>query len=116
MDCINEVVNVVYAESRGEGATAMRAVALVILNRAKEEGVRPCIIVNRPNQFAKAKSIVDWKSWELAKLIARNPGPDITHGATFFHARSVKPYWIRKMRITYQFGSHIFYKNPSSAS
>ena len=45
MDCISEVASVVYAESRGEGEQGIRAVIHVIMNRSKEQGVKPCVIV-----------------------------------------------------------------------
>lgn len=108
MDC---VANTVYYEARGEGEQGMRAVAHVIFNRAKKEGVSPCIIVYRPNQFkSKGGSIKDKKAWTLAKSISINPGWDFTKGATFFHNRSVKPGWSYKLRVTYSAGGHIFYR------
>lgn len=108
MDCVAETV---YYEARGESEQGMRAIAHVIFNRAEKEGVSPCIIVRRPNQFAKPKKkITDWKSWKLAKLISENPGKDFTKGATYFHNYSVKPSWSYKFRVTYRLGGHIFYK------
>jgi N-acetylmuramoyl-L-alanine amidase len=106
MDCVADTV---YYESRGEGEVGMRAVAHVIYNRAKEEGVNPCIIVRRPKQFARGPSKPGDPLWQLARRIAINPGKDITHGATYFHNRSVRPYWIKSLRVTFTWGGHIFY-------
>jgi N-acetylmuramoyl-L-alanine amidase len=107
MDCVADTI---YYEARGEGEQGMRAIAHVIINRANEEGVSPCIIVRRPNQFAKKTKITDWKTWKIAQRIASNPGWDFTKGATYFHNYSVKPRWSYKLKITYKFGGHVFYK------
>lgn len=107
MDC---VANTVYYESRGEGVDGMRAVAHVILNRSKEQGVNPCIIVRQPKQFANGPSRPKDKLWQLAKRISINPGSDLTRGATYFHNRTVRPYWIRSLVVTLQLGGHIFYR------
>lgn len=109
MDCVADTV---YYEARGEGETGMRAVAHVIYNRAKEAGVSPCIIVRKPNQFATGRSKPSSKQWQLAKRISLNPGWDLTRGATYFHNRSVRPYWIRKLQVSFTFGGHIFYRKP----
>jgi spore germination cell wall hydrolase CwlJ-like protein len=109
MDCVADTV---YYEARGEGEIGMRAVAHVIYNRANKEGVSPCIIVKRRGQFAKGPSRPQDKLWRIAKQISINPGWDLTRGATFFHNRSVRPYWIRSLKITFSFGGHIFYRKP----
>jgi N-acetylmuramoyl-L-alanine amidase len=110
MDCVNEVASVVYAEARGEGEVGMRAVAHVIYNRSKEKGVSPCIVVRQPKQFAKASPRPKDEMWQIAKRIALDPGFDITKGATYFHNKTVKPYWIRSLRVTFSWGGHIFYR------
>lgn len=107
MDCVADTV---YYEARGEGEEGMRAVAHVIYNRAEKEGVSPCIIVNRPAQFATGPSRPGDYFWQQALRIAQNPGPDLTNGATHFHNLTVRPYWIRSLIVTFRFGGHIFYK------
>lgn len=109
MDCVADTV---YYEARGEGEEGMRAVAHVIFNRAKQEGVSPCIIVRRPNQFAKGPSRRKDSEWKLAKKVSLNPGWDLTRGATYFHNRSVRPYWIKSLKVTFTWGGHIFYRKP----
>lgn len=106
MDCVADTV---YYEARGESEEGMRAVAHVIYNRAREEGVSPCIIVRRPNQFARGPSRPNDRQWQIAKRISINPGQDLTRGATYFHNRSVRPYWIRSLIVTFTWGGHIFY-------
>jgi N-acetylmuramoyl-L-alanine amidase len=111
MDCINEVASVVYAEARGEGEIGMRAVAHVIYNRAKEKGISPCSIIRQPRQFAKGVSRPKDKQWQIAKRISINPGPDITKGATYFHANWIRPpAWAYKLKVSFTWGAHTFYR------
>lgn len=107
MDCVADTV---YYEARGEGEEGMRAVAHVIYNRAKEMGVSPCIIVRIPAQFATGPSKPRDKQWQIAKRISIDPGKDLTRGATYFHNRSVRPYWIKRLVVTFTHGGHIFYR------
>lgn len=111
MDCINEITNVVYAESRGETEQGINAVIHVILNRSKEQGVKPCIIVKQPNQFAKGIKQTKNPIWQHIRQLVLIPGKDPTNGATYFHADWIsKPKWSYKLRVTYRLGNHIFYK------
>lgn len=89
----------------------MRGVAHVIFNRAKELGIEPCVVVSRPAQFKLMGGPINEEDrWKLAQKIAKNPGPDITRGATYFHNTSIKPYWSYKLKVTYKVAGHIFYK------
>lgn len=108
--CINEVVNTVYAESRGTGEMGMKAVVHVIMNRSKDQKVRPCVIVRQPNQFARGKSRPSDPAWQMAKKLVLEPGKDITRGARYFHNLTVKPSWSYRFRVTMRLGRHIFYK------
>lgn len=110
MDCINEVANVVYAESRGEGEKGMNAVVHIILNRSKKQGVKPCIIVKQRNQFTKGISRPKDPLWQKARQMVISPGKDFTYGATYFHNHTVRPSWSYKFKITLKLGNHIFYK------
>lgn len=105
MDCI---ANTVYVESQGEGERGMRAVAHVILNRAKKLNISPCAVVNQRGQFAQGRSRPSDKNWQLAKRISIDPGRDFTGGATHFHNLRVRPRW--NLRVVFRFGNHIFYK------
>ena len=109
MDC-PLVPLVLYNEARNSEEN-MRAVAHVILNRAKKLNISPCVVVSIPNQFdTRIKTINETKRWHLAQKIALNPGPDPTNGATFFHNSSVRPSWSYKFKVTYRVANHIFYK------
>ena len=56
----------------------------------------------------------DPEAWAWAVLVAydviRGDVPDVTDGATHYHATYVKPYWAKHLKKTGQHGSHIFYK------
>lgn len=109
MDCINEVVQVVYNEARGS-IDNMRAVAHVIYNRSKETGKSICTVVRTPNQFAtKRTKVKEPIQWRLATRIVLDPGPDLTRGATFFHNWTVRPSWSYRFKVTYRVAGHTFY-------
>jgi len=110
MDCTNNFVDVVYAESRSEGVNGMKALVHVIMNRSKEQGKPPCIIIRQPKQFAKGIANRADPVWQVAKKLVLAPGPDITKGATYFHNLRVRPTWAYRFKVTYKFGNHIFYK------
>lgn len=89
----------------------MKAVVHVIMNRSKDQKVRPCVIVRQPNQFARGKSRPSDPAWQMAKKLVLEPGKDITRGATYFHADWIrKPAWTYKLRVTLKLGEHIFYR------
>lgn len=120
----------IYHESRGESLTGQHAVAQVTWNRANHDKKNICDVVVSPNQFSWTKGVFkSWggkfvlsnsarpkesKSWEMAQHIATitlmNVVPDFTHGATFYHTKSVNPTWNRKLVLVSVYGAHKFYK------
>ena len=56
----------------------------------------------------------EWRSWEAALDVAaellRNPPPDPTTGALFYHNTSIRSPWLAKRRRTTQIGQHVFYR------
>ncbi len=110
MDCVNEVVNVAYAESRGETQQGIRSVIHVILNRAKVLGKRPCFVVKQRGQFARGIHRPSDPKWQEIKRLVLSPGSDITRGATYFHNLTVRPAWSYKMKVTLKLNKHIFYR------
>lgn len=103
------VAAAIYHEARGEGDIGQRAIAHVILNRAKKRGMTPCQIIRQPGQFHfKMRGSYSGGDWYKAYRIASNPGADPTYGAHFFHNKSVNPRWKLKRTVTIK--NHIFYK------
>lgn len=125
-DQLDYMARTIYGEARGEGSKGMQAVANVIMNRVnagswygasiKDVCLKPyqfsCwnnddpnrqIIMNAtPAQLATARAI--------AEKVVNGNLPDITGGATHYHATSIAaPYWTASMRKTATIGHHIFY-------
>ena len=110
MDCVNTVASVVYAEARGETERGLRAVAHVILNRAKDQKKPICQVARQRGQFAKGLYRPKDPNWQLARQIVLHPGKDITRGATYFHTNWMRPYWVKSLTVTLKYKNHTFYR------
>ena len=115
----------IYFEARGEGVKGMTAVAQVTKNRVNN-GKFPstyCKVIYQPGQFSwvgKKKQKLDKKDdeWKQANEIARviyymNLPVDPTKGALYYHAKGVRPYWIKEYERTRKIGDHVFYKEKT---
>lgn len=124
-DCLRKAI---YFEARGEGVQGEFAVAEVVLNRV-DSPLFPktvCGVVEQAGKGACAFSWVcdgysdvmrDTVSADRASRIAwvmLQPGAPrpLTHGATFFHTRHVRPDWASDVVKTTAIGSHLFYRQP----
>jgi spore germination cell wall hydrolase CwlJ-like protein len=119
--CLAEAM---YWEARGEGRRGMIAVGWTVLNRVRSPRFpsTPCRVVHQggerpPCQFyywcdGRSDTPRDSPSWRSALSIAaqllRDPPPDPTDGALYFHNRTVRtPHnRVRTARI----GAHVFYR------
>lgn len=119
----------IYHESRGEMIPGQYAVALVTMNRAGGKKEKVCEQTFKPKQFSWAnngvvKTDAGWElsaglipknkqAWKLAKKIAQTTlagkMADFTWGSTFYHSRTVVPYWTARATPVKKVGSHIFY-------
>jgi len=123
--CLAEAV---YFESRGEPERGQIGVAQVVMNRVFS-GYYPADICRAVYQNANRKLacqftfacdnikdvVTEPRLWEQAKRIASDVLDgnvwDVKVGrATHYHARSVRPYWIREMRKLDRIGEHTFYR------
>jgi spore germination cell wall hydrolase CwlJ-like protein len=117
----------IYFESRGEPLEGQIAVAEVVLNRTEDHGFPDtvCGVTNqgvgsgRGCQFSYAcdgnsdvmkSAVARERSVKLAGLMLAGRPRTLTDGATYFHTRSVKPSWARKMTRTNAIGHHLFYR------
>lgn len=109
----------VYFEARGEGQRGMQAVAHVTMNRVQSRQFRRtiCGVVYQPSQFSwtRRPSTPRGDLWQQSLNVARAvynrlDSDDITHGATYFHARSARPNWAARFRRTISIGAHVFYR------
>lgn len=110
----------IYHEARGERVEGQIAVAQVTLNRVKHDewGSTICEVVYQPKQFSWTHLVKDQtpkagKSWEVAKVIARDVMignvEDPTIGAVYYHANYVNPNWAEYMDLSKVIGNHLFY-------
>lgn len=118
----------VYGEARGEGQQGMLAVANVVKNRVEQRGTYVHQEILRDRQFSYFNN-----DWEMAKrdlekfdckkdaeslktafkvslMVMFNTKGDNTKGATFYHAKRVKPYWVDYVDLTVEIKNHVFYK------
>ncbi|MDR6954556.1 hypothetical protein J2X65_003930 [Ancylobacter sp. 3268] len=123
--CLAEAV---YFESRGEPERGQIAVAQVVMNRVFS-GYYPADVCRAVYQNAHRKLacqftfacdnvrdvVTEPQLWKQAQRIAA----DMLDGrlwdarvgrATHYHARSVRPFWIREMRKLDRIGEHTFYR------
>ena len=126
-ECLTEAL---YFEARGETIEGMFAVGEVILNRVKSSSfpTTVCKVVNQGTgqryacQFSytcdgKLETVHEPHAWDMVGRIARllldGAPSDLTHGATFYHARYVSPSWASRFAQTASIGSHLFYREPT---
>jgi N-acetylmuramoyl-L-alanine amidase len=115
--CLAEAV---YFEARGTGAEGRRAVAHVVVNRARDPRFPSsvCGVVGEGCQFSyrcdgHAENYAEPASRRRAIETARSVlagAPDITGGALFFHAARVSPGWFATRARVGQFGGNVFYR------
>jgi spore germination cell wall hydrolase CwlJ-like protein len=118
----------VYHEARSEPLQGQAAVAHVVLNRVAS-GRWPddvCSVVHQGYEKGRFKCQFTWYcdgkpdepteilAWARSVLIANQVltgvVPDVTNGATHYHARYVNPYWSASLSKTVAYGSHLFYR------
>ncbi|NWH09321.1 MAG: cell wall hydrolase [Alphaproteobacteria bacterium] len=124
----------VYFEARGETLDGQRAVAEVVLRRAKHpsfpRSVCGVVLEGRHRktgcQFSftcngamqRSKQLKIWsEALEVANYMMRGPGRglNLTGRATHFHADYVSPGWAAQLVRTVQIGQHIFYRLPTAS-
>jgi len=96
----------IYHEARGEGVEGMQAVALVTLNRAKQQDKTVCEVVYQRKQFSwtnttkgrnkPIKGNID-AAYNVASAAMSDKLIDFTGGATHYHTKKVKPIWRKSL-------------------
>ena len=118
-----------YGEARGEGPEGMQAVANVIVNRARLGGWWGDSIetvCKKRFQFSLWNDLSDPNTVKTLQATPADPAyaqaldiagraidgtlPDITGGATHYHADWVNPEWANPQYMTAQIGKHSFYE------
>lgn len=125
-DAITCLARSIYWEAKGIAGADMEAVASVVMNRLGHEGFPDtvCAVVKQGSetgacQFSwwcdgRADQVKEDDEYVLAKEIARKALnkqlKDRTHGALYFHDRTVKPDWAKKYTKTAETRKFLFYK------
>lgn len=109
----------IYFEARGEPVAGQLAVAEVVMNRVASDRFPDdvCSVVKQPHQFSfywdgLSDKPTDPVAYAVASNVARVAleGKVLGHGATFYHATYVRPYWADRFTPVRKLGRHIFYK------
>lgn len=115
----------VYFEARGEPVLGQRAVAAVVMNRARDPRwpQDPCDVVWQRNERGCQFSWVcvkrdheprDMRAWEraleIAEMAVEGRLRDPTNGAVFYHGDYVSPHWRTAFRLVAVVGAHRFYR------
>ena len=124
LECLTQAV---YYEARGEGRDGMRAVAQVVLNRARHPAFPKsvCGVVYQGAerrtgcQFSftcngSMRARVTGSAWDRARDIASAALSGTVYGAvgnaTHFHTTGVSPSWRHSLQRVNQVGVHVFYR------
>lgn len=115
----------VWFEARGSHFADKLAVAQVVVNRvaSADHADTVCAVVWAPAQFSwtadglSDRVVLDgpidenaWTDSVLAALTAYSAAlPDLTFGATHFHADYVRPSWAGELHARGRFGRHLYY-------
>lgn len=115
-----------YWEAKNEGREGMIAVGWVVLNRQQHEKFPSglCEVVYEggetpPCQFSwwcdgesdRPREAGNWeRALQVADLLLREPPPDPTDGALFFHSADIDVPWRVERARTAQIGNHIYYR------
>lgn len=118
-----------WGEARGDGVIGMLAVMNVVLNRVEDDRWPDSVheVCVQPWQFsawndndpnlqkmreAAPADPMFGAALEMARaLLAEGRKFDLTHGATHYHATSMRrPAWAKDMTVTAVIGGHVFYR------
>ncbi len=112
----------VYHEARSENLVGQMAVVHVTKNRSIKRNLSIKDVVLQPKQFSWT-NIIPKKRWLPLDLKAFDDcfrsvqlaynGYDFTEGATYYHHKSITPYWADSYTYISTFGTHHYYANYS---
>jgi N-acetylmuramoyl-L-alanine amidase len=128
----------IYYEARGEVISGKVIVANVTMTRADHQKNNVCAAVTAPAQFSwtegnvkvvhRGKRVIrtinksmippNSPAWEQSKMVAelalKGVLPDLSDGATNYHATYVSPKWAGRMEKVGRLGGHVLYKSNIS--
>ena len=113
------VLQTIAMEAANQPEAGQIAVASVILNRARNAGTTLEHQVSRYKQFSCWNNPAWSKAW-LAKhytssvrqssINALTSAYKRNYLITHYHAKSIRPYWAKHMKLVMEIGNHLFYK------
>ena len=131
------LVQNIYFEARNQSTAGQIAVTQVVMNRVHHEYYpsNVCEVIKQGPTFinwkgnelpVKNKCQFSWycdgksdvmldhgavmKAMDIAFRVYHNEIPDLTDGATHYHAVTVYPKWVFDLSVTSRIDDHIFYK------
>ena len=115
IDCLARNI---YYEARGEPEIEQMATSQVVLNRVNDKNFPDsiCAVVYQPYQFSwtsKPYRITDWKSYNLARRIAKemyygNISFEYIGNANHYHRKDISPNWSSKGKDKKYLISHVY--------
>ncbi len=106
----------VYHEGRSENAQGQQAIVNVTMNRAKNKNKTIKQVVLTPKQFSWTHRLKDWTPHNtkvllvcLENVFKGLDAGDFTKGSTFYHHKSITPYWASTFTYVNTYGTHKFY-------
>jgi len=100
-----------HKEAATEGLLGKKAVLDVLKTRMNESGKTACQIIKEPHQFSwvtkDTKFIATKEQLTTYRFVSKMP--PVAKGAKYFHNKSVKPSWAKRMRVKLKVKNHYFY-------
>lgn len=124
----NCLARVIYYEARNQGTQGKYAVADLTLNRTESDDYSStvCGVIREKGQYpwySKRKmsakipdNDIAQEAWNESKRIAKNAmqkrNTALPKSALFFHKKTVRPKWAKKMKLIAVIEDHKFYEKP----
>lgn len=109
----------IYFEGRGEDIDGQKMIAEVTMSRVYDDSFpnSVCGVVWQHKAFSwtedgKSDRPKDDEAWLKAQIMANETllyGCEFCTGATHYHSKETKPYWLKDMVPVGMWGEHIFY-------
>lgn len=122
----------IYWEARNQPIEGKRAVAEVVMNRARSPKFpnHPCDVIYQANTWPSGHPMkhqchfswycdglsdtpTDWSAWAESLIIANyvwtGYEAPVAPCELYYHTKTVNPEWSRHFRPTQQIGDHVFY-------
>jgi hypothetical protein len=127
LDCLTAAI---YYEARSETPDGQRAVAQVVLNRARHPAFpnSVCGVVYQGSQRSigcqfsftcdgsMQRGVRNQAGWEAARQIAQAALSGFVYGpvglATHYHTTAIRPWWAPSLTRAITIGAHVFYRWP----